>query len=120
MIPNHPRFLEVLKDKKKVSVKFYSKADNGVLERICAPIRYGPGNENQDELNRYWVWDYATTTGTHVLGLVPQQIVDLQVLGECFEPIPSMNEAAPLPVPVLEALPAAPVAASGNLTIPIL
>ena len=86
MIPNHPRFLEAISEKKKVSVRFYSKADSGVLDRVCAPMDYGPGGEIQDGLNRYWLWDYTSNPGTHTLGLLPQQIVDLQVLGEGFDP----------------------------------
>ena len=86
MIPNHPRFIEAIHQKKKVTVRFYSNADSGLLDRVCAPLDYGPGGESQDELNRYWLWDYTSTTGTHALGLVPQQIADLQVLGEVFDP----------------------------------
>jgi len=47
---------------------------------------YGPGGEIQDGLNRYWLWDYASNTAPHTLGLVSQQIVDLQMLGELFDP----------------------------------
>jgi len=86
MIPNHTQFLEGLKEKRKVRVKFYSKADSGVLDRVCAPLDYGPGIEPKDGLNRYWLWDYATDTGDYTLGLVPQQIADLQLLGEVFDP----------------------------------
>jgi hypothetical protein len=86
MIPNHPRFIEAITDKKKVSVRFYSPADSGVLDRVCAPMDYGPGGETQDGLHRYWLWNYASNTGTHTLGLLPQQIVDLQVMSEVFDP----------------------------------
>jgi hypothetical protein len=86
MIPNHPRFIEAITEKKKVNVRFYSKADSGVLDRVCAPMDYGPGGGIPDGLNRYWVWDYTSNTGSHTLGLVPQQIVDLQVLGGVFDP----------------------------------
>ncbi|MGD0351543.1 MAG: hypothetical protein ABSB84_14705 [Verrucomicrobiota bacterium] len=86
MIPNHKQFIEAIHAKKKVCVRFYSKADSGVLDRVCAPMDYGPGGEIKDGLNRYWLWDYASNTGPHTLGLVPQQIVDLQVLGEVFDP----------------------------------
>jgi hypothetical protein len=86
MIPNHKQFIEAINEKKKVSVRFYSKADSGVIDRICAPMDYGPGGEVQDGLNRYWLWDYASNTGSRTLGLVPQQIVDLRVLGEVFDP----------------------------------
>ena len=47
---------------------------------------YGPGTDPQDSLNRYWLWDYASNTGTHTMKLLPQEIVDLQVLGEVFDP----------------------------------
>ncbi|MBC8002853.1 MAG: hypothetical protein H7X97_09730 [Opitutaceae bacterium] len=87
MIPNHPRFIEAIHSRKKVSVRFYSEADSGPLDRVCAPMDYGPGGEIKDGLNRYWFWDYARTGGSHSLGLVPQQIIDLQVLGEEFDPV---------------------------------
>ena len=86
MIPNHPQFIAAINEKKKVWVRFYSTADNGVLEHVCAPMDYGPGGESHDGLNRYWLWDYTANNGTHALALVPQQIVDLQVLGEVFDP----------------------------------
>lgn len=86
MIPNHTQFIAAIQDKKKVCVRFYSKPDSGVLDRVCAPIEYGPGGETGNEFNRYWLWDYASTTDNHRLGLLPQQIVDLQVLGEVFDP----------------------------------
>jgi hypothetical protein len=85
MIAKHEQFLAAISEKKKVSVRFYSKADNGVLDRICAPISYGLGSESHDELNRYWLWDYASSTGSNMIGLLPQQIVDLQVLGDVFD-----------------------------------
>ena len=86
MIPNHAQFLTAIHEKKKVWIKFYSPADNGVLERSCAPMDYGLGSASQDGLNRYWLWDYAGEPGAQTLGLVPQQIVDLQMLGEVFDP----------------------------------
>jgi hypothetical protein len=54
-----------------VSVRYYSMADHGVLDRICAPMSYGQGSENHDELNRYWLWDYAGTSDSHALDLLP-------------------------------------------------
>lgn len=86
MIPNHSQLIEAIAERKKVKVKFYSQADSGVIERICAPLDYGPGAGPHDGLNRYWLWDYAGSTATRTLGLNPQQIVDLQVLSEEFQP----------------------------------
>jgi hypothetical protein len=85
MIPNHTQFLAAIQDKKKVCVRFYSQPDSGVLDRVCAPLDYGPG-DNPDGLNRYWLWDSANESGSPKIGLVDQQIVDVAVLGESFDP----------------------------------
>ena len=50
--PQSPRFLEALNEKKKIRVRLYSVADNGVVDRVCAPMSYGLGVANQDGLNR--------------------------------------------------------------------
>jgi hypothetical protein len=85
MIPNHNQFLTAIQDKKKVCVRFYSLPDSGVLDRVCAPLDYGPG-DNPDGLNRYWLWDSTNESSVPKIGLLPQQIVDLAVLGESFDP----------------------------------
>lgn len=95
MIPNHAGFIEAIHQRKKVSAKFYSTADSGVLERVCAPLDYGPGSESTDGLHRYWLWDYAEGANPRILGLLPQQIVDLHFLGEVFDP--AQLEAVPWP-----------------------
>jgi hypothetical protein len=86
MIPNHKEFIEAIKEKKKVCLRFYSKADSGVIDLICAPMDYGPGWGIQDGVNRYWLWDYTSNTGTPTLGLLPNQILDIRVLGQAFDP----------------------------------
>ena len=86
MIPNHAQFLAACQKKQKVCVRFYSRSDSGILNLVCAPMDYGPGRDNKEGVNRYWLWNYASDPGSHVLGLVPQQILDLQLLGEVFDP----------------------------------
>lgn len=99
MIPTHPQFIEAIHQKNKVRLRYYSKADSGVLDRVCAPMDYGPGGEIQDGLNRYWLWDYGRNTGDPALGLLPQQIVDLRVLGETFDPADFGARTTPWSVP---------------------
>jgi hypothetical protein len=81
-----------------------------VLDRVCAPMDYGPGGEINDGLNRYWLWDYLGDTGSHNLGLAPEQIVDLQVLGEGFDPATIGVELPPGSAPPTGRLTAAAVA----------
>lgn len=114
MIPKHAEFLQAIQDKKKVWVKFYSQADNGVLERTCAPLDYGLGGGNADGLHRYWLWDEAGNPESQHLGLLPQQIVDLTVLGEGFDPGQFAKAPASGPVAKTDSLPPAPTASSGG------
>jgi hypothetical protein len=99
MIPNHAQFIAAVTEHKKVWLRFYSTADSGLLDRVCAPMDYGPGGGIPDGLNRYWLWDYSSNTGTHTLGLLPQQIVDLQVLGEVFNPADFGDRPWPWAIP---------------------
>lgn len=94
MIPHHEKFIAAIADKKKVSIKFFSQADNAVLDRICAPMSYGPVSEPTDGLNRFRFWDYASVTDKHTLELLPPQIVELALLAEEFDPSVFTSESA--------------------------
>ena len=85
MISGHNQFIEAIHAKHKVCIRFYSLADSGVVDRVCAPLDYGPGGGFDDALNRYWLWDYTSEAETRMLALAPQQILDLRVLGEPFD-----------------------------------
>jgi hypothetical protein len=120
MIPNHAEFLAAIHDHKKVWLRYYSTPDSGLLDRVCAPMNYGPRDEIQDELNRYWLWDYASSTGSHTLGLLPQQIVELRVLGDVFDPAQFTSGTTPAPTaPAVDPVPAGAIP-SVSAKVPIL
>jgi len=120
MIPKHAQFIAAMHEKKKVCVRFYSKPDSGVLDRTCAPMDYAPARESKYGLNRYWLWDYLGDAGSHTLGLGPQQIVDLQVLGEGFDPTQLTRGTLPVLIAPTDGLPPATIVLSGNTIAPIL
>jgi len=105
MIPNHSDFLEAIRRQKLVRVAFYSLPDHGTVDRECAPLDYAPAPDGSDPANRYWVWDWAGTAGANPLGLLPDQIVSLELLGKDFNPAdfpvtaPRNTLAAPVPAP---------------------
>jgi len=86
MIPKHKQFIEAIKEKNKVCLRFYSEADSGVIDLVCAPMDYGPGAATHDGVNRYWFWDYSSNTGSPTLGLMPEQVLDLRILRQLFDP----------------------------------
>lgn len=85
MIPNHAQFLEAIHARKLLRISFYSAPDSGVVDRECAPLAYAPAPDGKDPANRYWVWDSSGTAGANPLGLLPGQIVSVQVLGKDFD-----------------------------------
>ena len=57
-----------------------------MIDLVCAPLDYGPGADNQDGVNRYWLWDSTSNIGSPTLALLPEQVLDIRVLGEVFNP----------------------------------
>ncbi len=86
MIRNHAQFLDAIRDKKLVRIVFYSHPDAGKVDRECTPLDYGPEPGEKDPVNRYWIWDHANTAGANPLGLLPDQIVSVDVLNKDFDP----------------------------------
>lgn len=86
MIPKHKEFIAAIREKKNVSLRLYSKADSGVINLVCAPLDYGPGTGTADGVNRYSLWDGTSNSGCHLLEMLPEQILDLSVLGSVFDP----------------------------------
>jgi hypothetical protein len=85
MIANHEQFIEAIQERRKVSVRFYSKMGRGVIDLVCAPLDYGPGAAS-DRVSRYWLWDQIKDNGAHTLSLLPEQVLDMRILGEVFDP----------------------------------
>jgi len=86
MIRNHQDFIEAIHQTKKIKIVFFSKEDNGDIERTCAPMDYAVGQNIKDNIERYWVWDYDSDTKKHTLGIRPERIKLLVVLDENFDP----------------------------------
>ncbi len=76
-------FVQAICSKKKIKVTFYSKEDKEIIVRICAPMDYGPSKRAKDKSDRFHMWDYESE---HTLGLKPEQIRNIEMLDETFEP----------------------------------
>ena len=81
MIPNHEQFIEAISKQQKVCLRFYSKADSGVIDLVCAPLDYGPGEGIQDGVNRNWIGENTATNGTNTNGKFPNRVLDIRALG---------------------------------------
>lgn len=80
------KFIQAIHDKNKVQLTFFSKDDGHSLTRLCAPMDFGPSRRATDKSDRYHLWDYESDTRNHVLSLLPNQVISIDVLSEPFEP----------------------------------
>jgi len=79
-------FVKAIHEKAKVRVTFFSKEDSGHLVRTCAPMDYGPSRRAKNKDDRFHVWDYDSDSGSHVLSLPVEQIKNIEILDETFNP----------------------------------
>ncbi|MBK9990730.1 MAG: hypothetical protein IPP19_08380 [Verrucomicrobia bacterium] len=86
MIPNHAHFIDAIRDKSLTRIVFYSHPDAGKVDHECAPLDYGPGQDGQNTSDRYWVWDNNDSAGANPIGLLPDQVISVQVIGRNFAP----------------------------------
>lgn len=86
MVNNLDQLIQAIKDKNKVRVKFYSKEDAGILERMCAPMDYGPSRRASNKSDRYHFWDYESDKTQHTLSLLPEQVISIETTDEEFDP----------------------------------
>ncbi len=79
-------FIKAIREKRLVSVRFYSKEDGKVIERKCVPLDYGPSRRAKLKNNRFHFWDIESDKQNHVLSLNPEQIEMILILDDKFQP----------------------------------
>ena len=82
------KFLQAIHDKQKLKITFYSKEDGRDIERICAPMDFGPSRKIKDGIDRFHIWDYYPDQGKkpHPIPLEPRFVRNMIVLDEHFNP----------------------------------
>jgi hypothetical protein len=82
---NYELFIESLNSKKIIIVTFDSH-EKGVITRTCIPFDFGPSRRYKDGQDRYHFYDLDSPDGSHNLSILPEQIVDISISEESFEP----------------------------------
>ncbi|WP_045577131.1 hypothetical protein [Desulfosporosinus sp. I2] len=85
------QFVRAIQNKKMVQIRFYSKEDGVTIERTCAPMDFGPSRRARLKNDRFHVWDIDSDEKPHILSLPPEQIVDIVVLDNEFNPSNIVN-----------------------------
>jgi hypothetical protein len=78
-------FIEAINKTKLVSIACNSY-EKGIIRRKCIPFDFGLSNKYKDGLNRFHFLDLDSPDGKHNLSILPEQLFDLSILDEIFNP----------------------------------
>src|SRR5215475_6000821 len=81
----HEIFLKSIQDKLLIEVCFNS-IEKGKITRKCVPFDFGPSNRYKDGKDRYHLYDLDSPDGKHNLSILFEQINEIVLLKEIFEP----------------------------------
>lgn len=90
---NNPAvFLKAIDSMSKIRIIFDSKS-KGRITRVCLPFDFGPSQKDGaiDRSEKYHVYDLDSPDGPHVIPIAPNNIIDIEVLNEKFDPVEYVN-----------------------------
>lgn len=82
---SNEQFLKAIHEKRVLSVKLISD-EKGTITRKCIPFDFGPSRKYKDGLNRYHFWDLDSPDGSHNLSILPERLLEIEILDETFNP----------------------------------
>jgi len=78
-------FINAIHERKILTVTFDAK-EKGIITRKCIPYDFGPSSRAKDKSDRYHFHDLNSPEGEHNLSILPEQLVDLQITQDQFDP----------------------------------
>jgi hypothetical protein len=79
-------FLQGIHEKRLMSIKFIAKSDGALRERKCIPFDFGASSNAKNKSDKYHFYDLNSPNGRHNLSLFSEQIREIILLDENFEP----------------------------------
>jgi hypothetical protein len=78
-------FADAIQRKKIIRLTYVTK-DLQQLVRKCAPLDMAPSRRAKMPYYKYHFWDFESQPKPHIVSLNPEQIIQIEVLEEEFEP----------------------------------
>ena len=85
MTTHYNYFIDAIHLKKLVFVTINTES-KGTIKRKCIPFDFGPSKKYKDVLSRYHFWDIDSPVGSHNLSILPEQLMNIEILDEEFNP----------------------------------
>ncbi|MHC4060084.1 MAG: hypothetical protein ACYSUC_01160 [Planctomycetota bacterium] len=83
---DHDIFVKAIREKRKIKLTLPSKEPGARPDKLYGPILYSPTVAGADS-GCYYVWDFESGGESHFLGLLPTQIVSMELTDEGFDPV---------------------------------
>lgn len=97
MHEDHDKFIQAVKDRRKVILTWFSGEYNLNLTKLCVPLQYSPSGGGEDS-ECYYLWDSEGDVGERALFLPPSQIMYMELSDDTFQPdeyiIPESDQMA--------------------------
>ena len=78
-------FVNAINNKRLLLITFDSK-EKGEIKRTCVPFDFRPSNKYKDGYDRFHFLDLDSPDGKHNLSILPEQIIDIELLNKEFDP----------------------------------
>lgn len=86
MDDKYEKFVEAIRTKSKVLIKFETRDKSEIKERRCIPFDYAFSSRFNDDKKRYHFYDLDSADGPHNLSIFPEQLLSIDILQETFSP----------------------------------
>lgn len=81
---DHDTFAKAVREKRKVKMTFFINGESDIKDKIFGPVFYST-SVARDGSDCYFLWDFTSEEGSRILGLVPSQIVSMELAEEPFD-----------------------------------
>ena len=82
---DHKIFIQAIKDKKKVIIKYRDDKTSDTFTKVCRPLFYIPVGGQNDSAH-YYFWDSEKGETGNIFWATPAQIISMEPTQESFEP----------------------------------
>lgn len=79
---HHDRFMQAIREKRKVVLTHFTSEGNCDVTKLCVPLDYRPARHS----DYFYVWDPQANVGERLLGLPIWQVKSIEVSEEVFDP----------------------------------
>lgn len=86
MHADHQVFLDALVGKRRLRVRYFSKKAGKELERVCAPLDYGPLRGAPEPTPHYQLWDLEGKRKPLNIAVLAEDVRAMTPLAEAFDP----------------------------------